>query len=45
MAFRGWGWVDPMKEVQSAQLDREVGVFKTQSQILAETSGMDLEEF
>jgi lambda family phage portal protein len=42
--FRGWGWVDPMKEVQSAQLAVKSG-FKTQSQILAETSGMDLEEF
>ena len=42
--FRGWGWVDPMKEVQSAQLAVKSG-FKTQSQVLAETSGMDLEEF
>ena len=42
--FRGWGWVDPMKEVQSAQLAVKSG-FKTQSQVLAETTGMDLEEF
>jgi len=42
--FRGWGWVDPMKEVQSAQLAVKSG-FKTQSMVLAETTGMDLEEF
>jgi capsid protein len=33
-----------MKEVQSAQLAVKSG-FKTQSQVLAETTGMDLEEF
>ena len=42
--FRGWGWVDPMKEVQASQLAVKAG-FKTQSQVLAETSGMDYEEF
>ena len=42
--FKGWGWVDPMKEVQAANLAVKSG-FKTQSQILAEQSGMDLEEF
>tara|TARA_R100000458_G_C8052748_1_gene99162 strand:+ start:136 stop:372 length:237 start_codon:yes stop_codon:yes gene_type:complete len=33
-----------MKEVQASQLAVKAG-FKTQSQVLAETSGMDYEEF
>ena len=42
--FRGYGWVDPMKETQAAQLAVKAG-FKTQSQVLSEMSGIDLEEF
>jgi capsid protein len=40
--FRGWGWVDPMKEVQSAKEAIRAGL-KTQSQVIAEMGG-DLEE-
>ena len=42
--FRGWGWVDPMKEVQAMEKAVRCG-FKTQSQVLAEMGGTDLEEF
>ena len=38
------GWVDPMKEVQAANLAVKSG-FKLQSQVLSELSGTDLEEF
>ena len=40
--FRGWGWVDPMKEVQSAVMAIRAGL-KTQSQVISEFGG-DLEE-
>jgi lambda family phage portal protein len=40
--FPGWQWVDPIKEVQSAQLAVRSG-FKTQAQVVAEMGG-DLEE-
>ena len=40
--FRGWGWVDPMKEVQSSKEAIRAGL-KTQSQVIAEMGG-DLEE-
>tara|TARA_R100001443_G_scaffold17002_2_gene27492 strand:+ start:19 stop:1551 length:1533 start_codon:yes stop_codon:yes gene_type:complete len=40
--FPGWQWVDPIKEVQSAQLAVKCG-FKTQAQVVAEMGG-DLEE-
>ena len=42
--FRGWGWVDPMKEVQAMEKAVRCG-FKTQSQVLQEMGGTDLEEF
>ena len=42
--FKGAGWVDPMKEVQAANLAVKSG-FKLQSQVLSELSGTDLEEF
>jgi lambda family phage portal protein len=42
--FKGMGWVDPMKEVQAANLAVKSG-FKLQSQVLSELSGTDLEEF
>jgi len=42
--FKGAGWVDPMKEVQAANLAVKSG-FKLQSQVLSELSGSDLEEF
>jgi len=41
--FKGYGWVDPMKETQSNKLAVESG-FKLQSEVLAER-GLDLEEF
>ena len=41
--FRGYGWVDPMKEAQSNKLAVDSG-FKLQSEVLAER-GLDLEEF
>jgi lambda family phage portal protein len=40
--FPGWQWVDPIKEVQSAQMAVRSG-FKTQAQVVAEMGG-DLEE-
>ena len=40
--FRGWAWVDPQKEVNSAILAVKAG-FKTQSDVIAEQGG-DLEE-
>ena len=40
--FRGWGWVDPMKEVQAYKEAVRCG-FKTQAQVIAESGG-DLEE-
>ena len=39
---RGWGWIDPQKEVASAKEAVKAG-FKTQSQIIAELGG-DIEE-
>ena len=40
--FRGWGWVDPMKEVQASKEAIKAGL-KTQSQVISEMGG-DLEE-
>ena len=40
--FRGWGWVDPFKEVQAYKEAVRCG-FKTQAQVIAESGG-DLEE-
>ena len=40
--FRGWGWGDPMKEVQAYKEAVRCG-FKTQAQVIAESGG-DLEE-
>ena len=39
---RGWGWIDPQKEVASAKEAVKAG-FKTQSQIISELGG-DIEE-
>ncbi len=41
--FRGWAWVDPQKEVNSAIAAVKAG-FKTQSQVISELGNGDIEE-